>query len=129
MIEPLGYKPKYPNLVMTVLIAYLVNLILPRAGEVARATALSKYEKVPFEKGFGTIVAERIADVIMLLAIISLAFVLQGDLIKSYLFKEESNSYNSQITIGVFAVFAIVSYFILKKSCLLYTSPSPRDRG
>ena len=116
MIEPLGYKPKYPNLVMTVLIAYLVNLILPRAGEVARATALSKYEKVPFEKGFGTIVAERIADVIMLLAIISLAFVLQGDLIKSYLFKEESNSYNSQITIGVFAVFAIVSYFILKKS-------------
>ncbi|MBV1887917.1 MAG: flippase-like domain-containing protein [Urechidicola sp.] len=116
MIEPLGYKPKFPNLVMTVLIAYLVNLILPRAGEVARATAFSKYENVPFEKGFGTIVAERIADIIMLLAIISLAFVLQGDLIKSSLIKEEGDSYNSQIIFGSLGLMVVIGYFILKKS-------------
>ncbi len=116
MIEPMGYKPKFPNLVMTVLIAYLVNLVLPRAGEVARATTFSKYEKVPFDKTFGTIVAERVADVIMLLSIISLAFLLQGNLIKSYLFKDESNSYQSQIILAIFAIIAIVGYFILKKS-------------
>lgn len=116
MIEPMGYKPKYPNLVMTVLVAYLVNLVLPRAGEVARATTFSKYEKVPFEKVFGTIVAERVADVIMLLSIISLAFLLQGDLIKSYLFKEEESSYQSQIVLVIIGLLAIVGYFILKKS-------------
>ncbi len=74
MLEPLGFKPKLANNIMTVLIAYLVNLIVPRAGEFARATAISKYEKIPFEKAFGTIVSERIADVIMLLSIMSIAF-------------------------------------------------------
>lgn len=116
MIEPLGYKPKFPNLVMTVLVAYLVNLVIPRAGEIARATTFSKYEKVPFEKAFGTIVAERVADVIMLLSIISLAFLLQGDLIKSYLFKEEESGYQSQIILAILGGLAIVGYFIIKKS-------------
>ncbi len=116
MVEPLGYKPRFPNLVMTVLIAYLVNLIIPRAGEVARATAFSKYENVPFEKGFGTIVAERIADIIMLLSIIGMAFFLQGDLIKSYLFKDDTDSSSSFALLGFLAILFILGYFILKKS-------------
>jgi len=116
MIEPMGYHPKFPNLVMTVLVAYLVNLIIPRAGEVARASGLSKYEKVPFEKAFGTIVAERIADVIMLLTIVFTAFLLQGELIKGYLFKDASSSSQPLITFGIFGVSAIVGYIILKKS-------------
>ncbi|MDX5586656.1 MAG: lysylphosphatidylglycerol synthase transmembrane domain-containing protein, partial [Aureibaculum sp.] len=44
MLEPLGYYPKFPNSVMTVMIAYLLNLLVPRSGEIARATAISKYE-------------------------------------------------------------------------------------
>jgi len=116
MIEPMGYHPKFPNLVMTVLVAYLVNLIIPRAGEVARASGFSKYEKVPFEKAFGTIVAERIADVIMLLAIVFTAFLLQGDLIKGYLFKDASNSSKPLVTIAVIVVILAVGYIILKKS-------------
>ena len=67
MLEPIGYKPKFTNSVLAVLIAYLVNLAIPRAGEVSRAAVMANYENVPFEKGFGTIVAERIADLIMML--------------------------------------------------------------
>ncbi len=70
MAEPLGYKPKFANSFMAVYSAYLINLTLPRAGEVARASILTTYEDVPFDKGFGTIVAERVADTIMLLLII-----------------------------------------------------------
>ncbi|MCK5637490.1 MAG: flippase-like domain-containing protein, partial [Flavobacteriaceae bacterium] len=95
LLEPLGYNPKFANSIMAVLVGYLVNLTIPRAGEIARATAISKYEDIPFEKAFGTIVSERIADVIMLLGIIATAFFLQTKLLSSYLFKEESsNSYN-----------------------------------
>lgn len=92
MLDPLGYRPKFANNVMAVLVAYLVNLIVPRAGEIARATTISKYENIPFEKAFGTIVSERVADVIMLLGITGLAFVFQTELLSSYLFKEEENS-------------------------------------
>lgn len=70
LLEPLGYQPKFWNSVFAIFIAYLVNLILPRGGEVVRATTISKYEAIPFEKAFGTIVAERVVDLIMLLLII-----------------------------------------------------------
>lgn len=99
LLAPLGYTPKFANSVMTVLLAYLLNLLVPRSGEVARAAAIKKYEGIPFEKAFGTIVAERVADVIMLFGIIGLAFFLQADLISSYLFKSEGESNNVFIII------------------------------
>ena len=94
LLEPLGYKSKYANNVMAVLVAYLVNLIVPRAGEFARATVITKYEDIPFEKAFGTIVSERIADVIMLLGIIATAFILQTELLEQYFFKDSTSNTN-----------------------------------
>jgi len=117
MLEPMGYKPRFANTVMTVFIAYLVNLVVPRAGDIARGSAISKYEGIPIEKAIGTIVAERIADVIMLLIIISLAFFLQADLIKSHLFKEEdSNSYLSIFLLVVIGVLGIIGVKLIQKA-------------
>jgi uncharacterized protein (TIRG00374 family) len=110
MLDPLGYRPRFWNNVMSVLVAYLVNLIVPRAGEIARATTIAKYEDIPFEKAFGTIVSERIADVIMLLSIIGLAFFMQTELISSYLFdsNEEGSSYMTFIALGLVAIGGLV---------------------
>lgn len=81
LLEPMGYKPRISNNVIIILIAYLANLGIPRSGEVLRATALATYEKVPFEKGFGTIVTERIIDLLMLLLIITIALFSQTAII------------------------------------------------
>ncbi|MDH3321436.1 MAG: flippase-like domain-containing protein [Flavobacteriaceae bacterium] len=116
MLEPLGYKPKLANNIMAVLVAYLVNLIVPRAGEFARATAISKYENIPFEKAFGTIVSERIADVIMLLLIITAAFFLQTELLSSYLFKEETSSNSIYYMLIGGAILAFLFFQLIKKS-------------
>ncbi|WP_397363930.1 YbhN family protein [Olleya sp. R77988] len=85
MLEPLGYKIKLGNSIMAVFATYLINYTIPRAGEVARATILTNYEGVPFEKGFGTIVAERIADMIVMLGIIAITLFLQFDFIYNFL--------------------------------------------
>lgn len=118
MLEPLGYKPRFPNNVMAVLVAYLVNLIVPRAGEVARATAIAKYEHIPFEKAFGTIVSERVADVIMLMGIMGLAFFYQTELLSSYLFKEEASegSIMPYVGLGLLAVFLLVVWQMRKSN-------------
>lgn len=117
MLEPLGYYPKFPNSVMTVMIAYLLNLLVPRSGEIARATAISKYEDVPFDKAFGTIVAERIADVIMLFLIIGLAFIMQADLIKNTLFKDStSGTIQKVIFLVILTAMAVLFYRFIKKS-------------
>ena len=116
LLEPLGYKPKFANSTMTVLIAYLLNLAIPRSGEIARATAISKYENIPFEKAFGTIVAERISDVIMLLSIIGLAFVLQADLIREKLFSDPSSMVQKIVFLAIGIVIIVLFYRYIKKS-------------
>ena len=85
MLAPLGYKPKLANNFMAVCVAYLMNLFIPKSGEISRAAVLNKYEKVPFEKGFGTIVSERIVDLIFLLLFTLVALFLQFDLLYEYL--------------------------------------------
>ena len=114
MLAPLGYKPKYTNSVLAVLVGYLVNLALPRAGEVSRALALANYENVPFEKGFGTIVAERIADLIMMLLIVALTLFVQFDFIYNLL---TENFNPTKIIIGLAVLvlgFYIFSSFVKK---------------
>lgn len=108
MLEPLGFKAKYTNSVLAVLVGYLVNLALPRAGEVSRALVLTNYEDVPFEKGFGTIVAERIADLIMMLSIIVITLFVQFDFIYELLTK---NFNPAKIITGL--VLLILGFYIL----------------
>jgi uncharacterized protein (TIRG00374 family) len=78
MIEPLGYKTGLTNTFFSVMVGYLTNLAILRAGEVARCGVLTRYEKVPFIEGFGTVIAERAIDMLCLilifLAILGLEF-------------------------------------------------------
>ncbi len=84
-LEPLGYNVKFKNSVMAVFATYLINYTIPRAGEVARASILTNYENVPFEKGFGTIVSERIADLIIMLSIICITLFMEFNFIYNFL--------------------------------------------
>ena len=118
LLEPLGYKPRFANSIMAVLIAYLLNLFIPRSGEIARAASIKKYENIPFEKAIGTIVAERVADVIMLLLIIGIAFFLQTELIGSYIFKNEEGSslYSKIFMFAVLPLTGLIAYWYLRRS-------------
>ena len=76
LLSPMGYRPKLINSILCVLIAYLANMGVPRSGEVIRASFISNYEKIPFEKAFGSIVVERIIDVLILFILILYALQL-----------------------------------------------------
>jgi glycosyltransferase 2 family protein len=72
LLIPLGYNPGIRNTFLAVMTGYIANLAVPRLGEVSRCGVLAKYEKIPFQKSFGTVVTERGIDLISLV----LAFVL-----------------------------------------------------
>ena len=91
MLIPMNYNPKTINLILSVFISYISSLAIPRSGEVLRATILNKYEKIPFSKGFSTIVIERLIDIIILFIIIILAMILNFELINSFLKIEKFN--------------------------------------
>ena len=115
LLEPMGYHPKIRNNLLLVLSAYFANLGIPRSGEVLRATGLSTYEGVPFQKGFGTIVTERVIDVIMLLIVILIALISQTQIISGYL-KESGFGLGSSIGIIVVGVGGLFGILALLKS-------------
>lgn len=106
-LEPMGYKIKLGNSIMAVFATYLINYTIPRAGEVARASILTNYEGVPFEKGFGTIVAERIADLIVMLGIIAVTLFLQFDFIYGFLV-EKFNPTKIAISFAILLVLGLL---------------------
>ena len=67
------------------MIAYVANIAFPRLGEVSRCAVIAKYEQQPFEKLFGTVVAERIADLLILMSIIVIVLLLQMDVLRETL--------------------------------------------
>lgn len=114
MIEPMGYTLRFPNSVMAVFAAYLINYTIPRAGEVSRATILTNYDGVPFEKGFGTIVAERIADTLVMLIIIGITFLMEFDVIYNFFFDDLNFKKQWWILVG-FIIVAFFIYLVFKK--------------
>ncbi|MDR3060703.1 MAG: flippase-like domain-containing protein [Dysgonamonadaceae bacterium] len=76
LITPLGYHPKKSNLVYAVLGNYAVNLGVPRLGEVWRCTIITRYEKIPFTKLFGTLLIDRLSDTISVGIIVVVAFIM-----------------------------------------------------
>ncbi|MBT8267427.1 MAG: flippase-like domain-containing protein [Bacteroidia bacterium] len=112
MIEPLGYKLRFPNSMMAVFATYLVNYTIPRAGEITRASIITNYEGVPFEKGFGTIVAERVADLVVMLGIILVTLFLEFDFIYQF-FSDRFDSLNIILALAIITglLIGLILYF------------------
>lgn len=111
LLEPLGYKPHLANSFMAVMGGYLANLGIPRSGEVLRGATLSTYEKIPFDKAFGTIVSERIADLFMLLLIVTVGLLIQTESMIAYFRSHDINPFWS---IGIFLALVLLGIFVLR---------------
>ncbi len=116
LLEPMGYHPPLGNRFMAVMAAYLANFGIPRSGEVLRAVTLSTYNDVPFEKGFGTIISERVADLLILMLIIGAALILQTDNLMSYLESQNINPFNTFLFFISLVGIAIIGLNIVRRS-------------
>ncbi len=124
LIESLGYKTRISTTYESVLIAYFANTVFPRLGEVTRCGTLTKKENIPFDKSFGTVVSERIIDLVILFAMALLVILFQwnllGSLITSWLNplieKLTSNILIGIIVIVLTIVFCLAIVFIFKKN-------------
>lgn len=76
-LEPLGYQTRTANNFFAVMIMYLTNLAIPRLGEVTRCGIMKQYEKVPIAQSFGTVVLERMVDMLVLLGLLGLVLITQ----------------------------------------------------
>ena len=137
LLEPLGKKPNTWNAINSVTIGYLANLLVPRAGELARCTALYQSDDIPVNRLFGTVILERVVDFIMLLSLLLLTFILEFDhlqaLYESAFAGSDSAGDESgggiwkYIILGLFALGAIALYLLREKFMHLPVYQKVRD--
>ena len=114
MLNSLGYYPKFVNNVLSIFISYLANLGIPRSGEILRATVMQTYESIPFDKGLGTILAERLVDLIILFFLIFLFLFLETDILLPVI-KEKAGLYLNNYKLFLTVLFFLLSTLILIK--------------
>lgn len=84
-LRALGIKASVWVLTLSVFGTYAVNLVFPRLGEVWRTGFVAERQKAPFTTVFGSMVADRLSDTVMVGLISLSAFVLAGPQLMSYL--------------------------------------------
>lgn len=116
LLEPMGYKISNSNSFWTISFGYLMNLSIPRSGELARSTALFGVEKVPVEKSFGTIILERVVDLLCMFGFLGLTLIFKYNAILSF-YKYANIDINPiKLTVSVLVlILGVVLFFGFKK--------------
>lgn len=115
LLEPMGHKISSSNALWSLSFGYLMNLTIPRSGEVARATALYGVEKVPVDRSFGTIILERVVDLICMLGFLGLTLIFKYEAILAFYKNSGINIDPNKIflVVGGLAVAGIL-FFVFK---------------
>ena len=113
LLEPLGYKISNSNSLWSISFGYLMNLTIPRSGELARSTALYGVEKVPVDKSFGTIILERIIDLVCMVIFLFLTLIFKFDAIYSF-YTNSGVKFNPYIIFGLIAVGVLLIFIFFK---------------
>lgn len=116
MLEPMEHNISNSNSLWSISFGYLMNLTIPRSGEVARATALYGVEKVPVDQSFGTIILERVVDLICMIAFLGLTLIFKGDAIYSF-YKNSGINFNPNKILLIVSILIVgtVLFFVFKK--------------
>lgn len=112
LIRPLGYQPKISSTLYALLLGYFANLAIPRIGEITRCGVLAKSEKVPFNSLIGTVIVERVIDLIMLFLSMVLVAILEYDMLHKFLTEKVVGPIVEKFNF-LQNTFVIIGFFIL----------------
>lgn len=112
MIAPIAHKPRTANAFLAVMIGYLANLAFPRLGEVTRCGVLNRYENIALDKLFGTVITERIIDLIVLLFLTAVVVLTQLNILGSFFATEILTPLQTKIT-GLFEGSFLVNLLVI----------------
>jgi len=123
LIEPLGYNPGLSNTFYAVMIGYFANLAAPRLGEITRCGSLYKTDKIPFDSLIGTVIVERVIDMLSLILITFIVFFAKlnffGSFLKEHVFDMLEKKFSGMFT-SAWQIFFIVAGFILFMGLIWY---------
>jgi uncharacterized protein (TIRG00374 family) len=109
LMQPSGHNTKLSYSFLSLMVGYLVNLVVPRGGEISRCYNLYKLDKTPVEISFGTVIVERFVDVICLLLLVCISFIIESEKLFQFIQTLPIGSGESRMRIVIYlCVIAIV---------------------
>lgn len=136
-LEPLGYRPKAADSIDSIFIAYASNILIPRVGEISRCAVLTKYDGVPFSKALGTLVAERLVDMLLVVLFVCTVLVTQMGVFASF-FAETGTNEDALIAlltspktylVSIGAIAAIVVLWLVLRKTAFYANMMKQVRN
>lgn len=118
-LEPLGACPRTSDCVDSIFLSYAANLVLPRVGEVSRCGVLARYDDVSFSKSLGTVVTERLVDMLCMVLITGITFVVQMPVFFRF-FEETGTKIPSLVHLVTSPWFYVVLFSVAGVGVLLY---------
>lgn len=119
LMKPLGRNVRLINSFMAVMVGYMANSVVPRAGELVRCGFLSRYERLPVNKVLGTVAMSRSLDVVCLAIAMGLMLVLEGDVVwgfieeKAFAGQSEGGMLSNPWVLGFLGLMAAGGIFFL----------------
>jgi hypothetical protein len=116
LLEPIGHKADTWTNIHAVAFGYLMNNLIPRSGEVARCGLVNRAEHIPINKLVGTVILERVVDVVILVLVISLTGVLQAEALATLFSKIDGGKGRTLLILAVIGIVGLVAFvYVLKK--------------
>ncbi|TAK50831.1 MAG: flippase-like domain-containing protein [Bacteroidetes bacterium] len=110
-LRPIKKDIRYRNLFSSLIVGYMMNNVLPRAGEIVRPYAIGKLEGVSRSAAFGTVLIERIFDVLsFMILILMIPMVYNGPLLENFPWLEETGIWITAITLLFLGLFAYLMF-------------------
>lgn len=128
LIEPMGYHPKNSNTFIAVLIGYLANLAFPRLGEVTRCGTLTKTDNIPMDKLIGTVIVERVVDLLSLIIILVLTVLLQFNRISTFVYDHLLKGIIEKLSANTTAMVISIILVVVGITGTLYVFKKNKDR-
>lgn len=123
LIHKLGYKTQTFTTFLAIMTGYFMNLIVPRLGEITRCGVLARQNRIPLNQLIGTVIAERVFDMVCLLILIVLVIVIQFERLHDFLIKYivapltgniSIDAATIIIVIGIAIASVLLCYFIVR---------------
>lgn len=111
-IDPTGFKAGFWAVYNAMMVGYLANLVLPRAGEVVRCSVLKRTDNVPVKVSLGTVITERVIDLVILMALTALLFFVEFDRLHNFFMDYVTDKY-ATFERNSFLIFSILGIMIL----------------
>jgi uncharacterized protein (TIRG00374 family) len=122
LLKPLNYNVGSFRAFIAVMVGYFVNLLVPRMGEITRCAILKKTDNVAIPASFGTVLSERILDLLLLILLVVSTVFIEFRVLKNFLaglldsMISESNTTNYLVLAGILLIVTGTGVYVYRRN-------------